>query len=164
MAIIVVSVLVALIIVNSMVHAAHVAALEREIDKDNADIRRSAQEVERQTPALRETFKGDSKAQADIDTVDKYAHDATTAAGSDAAPSPASSGVTLAQFQQVKNGMKLEKVEEIFGSSGEVMSDSDIAGHKTTMYGWKGRDSLGANCNVMIQDGRVCMKAQFGLK
>lgn len=72
--------------------------------------------------------------------------------------------VSAAQFAQIQNGMTLQQVEQIMGGPGEVQSDGDTAGIRTTMYAWPGRGELGANCNVMIQSGKVCMKAQYGLR
>lgn len=59
--------------------------------------------------------------------------------------------------------MTYQEVVSILGSSGEVISSSDVAGYKTVMYMWEG-NSLGANMNAMFQNDKMVSKAQFGLK
>lgn len=72
-------------------------------------------------------------------------------------------GVTMAQFNQLKEGMTYEDVVTILGSPGEQMSSSEIAGTKTVMYEWNGA-TLGANMNAMFQNNKMASKAQFGLE
>jgi hypothetical protein len=72
------------------------------------------------------------------------------------------SGLTLASYQRLSEGMTYSEVVSILGSSGEELSRSDIAGINTVMYSWK--TWSGANMNVMFQNGRLVSKAQFGLK
>lgn len=79
------------------------------------------------------------------------------------ATEPPTSGVTLANFDRIREGMSYEEVVSILGSSGELISSSDLVGTKTEMYQWQGT-SLGANMNAMFQDGRLISKAQFGLE
>jgi hypothetical protein len=73
----------------------------------------------------------------------------------------APSGITMQDFLSVRTGMSLEEVTAILGS-GTELSRSDIAGYSTVMYSWKNRG--GSNMNVMLQNGRVVSKAQFGLR
>ena len=80
-----------------------------------------------------------------------------------AAEVSAPKGVTMAQFKQLQNGMTQAQVEQILGGPGEEMSSSELAGVKTVMYQWEGA-GFGANMNVMIQNGRLVQKAQFGLE
>ena len=50
---------------------------------------------------------------------------------------------------------------------GELLSESDLgigSEYVTTMWMWEGKGSIGANANVMFQDGKVVNKAQFGLE
>lgn len=80
-------------------------------------------------------------------------------------PAPAeTTGVNLANFNRIQNGMTYEEVVAILGEEGTVMSETDIAGFKTVMYQWFGTGSLGANMNAMFQNGAMIQKAQFGLK
>jgi len=75
--------------------------------------------------------------------------------------SAARSGVTMQDFLSVRTGMSLGEVTGILGSGSEL-SRSDIAGYSTVMYGWKNRN--GSNMNVMLQNGSVVSKAQYGLR
>ena len=77
---------------------------------------------------------------------------------------PATSGVTLTNFNRLHEGMSYQEVVSILGSSGELLSSSDPAGIETEMYQWEGVGSLGANMNAMFQNGRLVSKAQFGLE
>ena len=71
---------------------------------------------------------------------------------------------TKAAFDSIQMGMTYEEVVGLVGEPTETSSDSEIADIRTTMYTWQVKDSLGANFNVMIQNGQVVNKAQFGLK
>jgi hypothetical protein len=73
---------------------------------------------------------------------------------------------SIGAFNSIQNGMSYTDVIRIIGCQGSVLSDSEIAGFKTTMYMWSGKGRFlqpGANMNLMVQDGKVVMKAQFGL-
>lgn len=74
-----------------------------------------------------------------------------------------SSGVTMAKFTSITEGMSYSEVASILGGPGEVMSSSDVAGYKTVMYQWKGESIMG-NMNAMFQNDKMVSKAQFGLK
>lgn len=71
-------------------------------------------------------------------------------------------GISMEQFNRIQEGMTYQEAVSILGSSGEVISSSDISGYKTVMYMWKG-NSLGANMNAMFQNDKLISKAQFGL-
>jgi hypothetical protein len=63
--------------------------------------------------------------------------------------------------------MTYNEVRRIIGCDGSLLSTSSMAGYTTTMYGWLGKGGFlqpGANMNLMVQNGKVVMKAQFGLK
>lgn len=70
----------------------------------------------------------------------------------------------LDQFQAIHEGMSYQKVVEILGCEGSMISSSELAGFKTEMYMWSGSGGFGANMNAMFQNGKMMMKAQFGLK
>lgn len=73
-------------------------------------------------------------------------------------------GVTAAGFAALEVGMSYRTVVEILGREGEVVSSSNIA-TVTVMYQWKAdKGSRGGNMNATFQDGKLAMKAQFGLK
>jgi hypothetical protein len=70
--------------------------------------------------------------------------------------------VTLAEYEQIRDGMTYFQVTAIIGAGGQEMSRSDLAGYTTVMYGWS--NSNGSNMNAMFQNGRLVNKAQFGLR
>jgi hypothetical protein len=75
--------------------------------------------------------------------------------------------ISLDEFNQIKTGMTYDEVVSIIGSKGELLSESDLgigSEYVTTMWMWEGKGSIGANANVMFQDGKVVNKAQFGLE
>lgn len=74
------------------------------------------------------------------------------------------SGPTLAQFEQVRVGMTHDQVTRIMGSPGTLEGESGIADIHTVSYHWWGRGDVGANCSVMLQNGRVVSKSQCGLR
>lgn len=74
------------------------------------------------------------------------------------------SGVTLANFEKIENGMSYEEVVDILGGEGELLSQAGEGEFKTEMYKWDGEGGFGANMNVTFQNGQVQSKAQMGLK
>lgn len=70
--------------------------------------------------------------------------------------------VTLKAFYQVKPGQTYNDALEIIGEHGKIISDVVIGGSRTVMVQWVNRD--GSNMNVMIQDGTIVSRAQFGLR
>lgn len=74
--------------------------------------------------------------------------------------------ITLAQFNQIQNGMSYQQVVQIIGRQGTVMSENNIdAGQfsvHTVMYTWEA--GFMANMNAMFQNDKLMSKAQLGLK
>lgn len=84
---------------------------------------------------------------------------------------PADSGsnglITKAGFDQIEMGMTYDQVVKIAGSSGELLSRTDLgmgSAYVTEIYIWYGKGMTGANCNVTFQGGKAVGKAQFGLE
>lgn len=75
-----------------------------------------------------------------------------------------SCNATASEFNTISTGMSVEQVERVIGCPGAVLSESKIADFHTVMLMWSGRGMMGANMNVMFQNGRVAMKSQFGLQ
>lgn len=71
--------------------------------------------------------------------------------------------VSKAQYDALQPNSTYEQVVAVLGCHGEEMSSSEMAGYRTVMLMWNG-NSFGGNMNVMIQNGRLVSKAQFGLK
>ena len=78
--------------------------------------------------------------------------------------STSSRGVSLAQFQQLRDGMTYGEAVGVLGSPGTEQSRSNIADIVTVMYSWPGSGTLGANMNAMFQNDKLVTKAQFGLR
>ena len=70
--------------------------------------------------------------------------------------------VTLAEYEQIRNGMSYSEVRSIIGESGQELSRSDLAGYTTVMYSWA--NSNGSNMNAMFQNDKLVNKAQLGLR
>lgn len=74
--------------------------------------------------------------------------------------------ISKAEFDKLQNGMTYEEVVAIIGGEGDVMSEVGEKGtaYYTIMYMYEGEKGIGANANLTFQDGKLNMKAQFGLK
>lgn len=74
--------------------------------------------------------------------------------------------ITKAEFEQTQNGMTPEQVALIVGGPGEMVADLGIPGTRgyTVTYKYTGEGSLGAKASMMFQNGKLYMKAQYGLK
>lgn len=73
------------------------------------------------------------------------------------------SGVTMAKYSALTEGMSYADAVRILGAEGTEISRADLAGTTTVMYQWMGT-SVGANMNAMFQNDRLVTKAQFGLR
>lgn len=80
----------------------------------------------------------------------------------DSSKSERVSGLTMANYNRLRNGMSYRQVIAIVGQPSQEVSRSEIAGYETVMYIWEG--SWGANMNAMFQNGELVQKAQLGLK
>ncbi|AZU98978.1 hypothetical protein pW2_152 [Bacillus phage pW2] len=76
------------------------------------------------------------------------------------------SKITKAEFDAIQSGMTYEEVVAIIGSEGELLSEVGSKGEQfhSVMYEWEGKGDFGANANFTFQEGKMEMKAQFGLK
>jgi hypothetical protein len=73
-------------------------------------------------------------------------------------------GVTLAQYNQLREGMTYTQVVNILGREGVEISSSNVGNIRTVMYKWEGTGSIGANMSAMFQNGKLMSKAQYGLQ
>jgi hypothetical protein len=71
--------------------------------------------------------------------------------------------VTKGQYNRIDMGMSYSQIVAILGPPHEELSSSEMMGTYTVMYMWEGT-SLDGNMNVILQDGKVIHKAQFGLE
>ncbi len=70
--------------------------------------------------------------------------------------------VTLAEYEQIRDGMSYAQVTVIIGAAGQEMGRSDLAGYTTVIYGWS--NPGGSNMNATFQNERLVNKAQSGLR
>jgi hypothetical protein len=71
-------------------------------------------------------------------------------------------GVTLAEYNQVANGMTYEQVSAIFRSPGTKRTDTNVAGYHHQIYTWNGTTDRSI-VTVTFQNGMVVLKVQVGL-
>ncbi|MCS7463100.1 DUF3862 domain-containing protein [Paenibacillus doosanensis] len=74
--------------------------------------------------------------------------------------------ITKDKFEAVENGMTYEKVVQVVGGPGELMSEAGKKGDAmhTVVYSYKGEGSAGANAIFTFQGGKLAAKAQAGLQ
>jgi hypothetical protein len=86
----------------------------------------------------------------------------------EAPPEPESrEQITVAEYNQVQNGMTYEQVVQIVGFEGtldgeERVTDDSGRAARLTAYTWK-NGSFGGYMNTVFQDGRLVMKDQYAL-
>lgn len=77
-------------------------------------------------------------------------------------------GVTLAKFNQLQNGMTVGEAKTILGGNWELTAESGAPGSElhTVNYSIMGDGALGANVSLIFQGTplKLDTKAQFGLK
>lgn len=73
-----------------------------------------------------------------------------------------SDDISLTEFQQIKKGMKLDRVQQIIGSAGRLIADSKVGNVTGQVYSWK--NSVGSNAIIEFKNGVVVAKAQAGLQ
>lgn len=81
---------------------------------------------------------------------------------SSSTPAPASKKITLAQYNQIKDGMKYAEVVAILGSEGKPVSENKIGSYKTEAFSWDA--GTFASVSVILQNNKVMSKSQFGLE
>lgn len=89
----------------------------------------------------------------------------TVAANTAATPAKDSddkADLTLAKYNQIKNGMSLEEVQEIIGSDGSEVSSSEIGKYKTVTQKWDGESYAYIICT--FQNDKLMFKSQGGIK
>lgn len=89
---------------------------------------------------------------------------ATVLVSASAAIAETSCDVSLAQYKRLENGMTYQTVVSVLGCEGTEIVSTGTGKFKTEGFMWDGNGSVGANMNVMFQNGKLMMRAQFGLK
>ncbi|KNF10045.1 hypothetical protein CLPU_1c02100 [Gottschalkia purinilytica] len=69
--------------------------------------------------------------------------------------------ITINMYNKVREGMSYKEVISILGE-GEKLASGKISGKDTATYHWVNKD--GSNMHLMIENGKVSMKAQVNLK
>jgi hypothetical protein len=70
--------------------------------------------------------------------------------------------LTLDKYNQIKNGMSLEAVQELIGSDGAEVSSSEIGKYKTVTQKWDGENYSYIICT--FQNDKMMFKSQGSLK
>jgi hypothetical protein len=82
-----------------------------------------------------------------------------------AAPSPKVVPITMAAFDQLKNGMSYAEAARILGSRGTTQGELKMPNGSMAMYSWKGRGENGDwNITARFDNGKLVNKVQAGLK
>ena len=73
--------------------------------------------------------------------------------------------ITLAEYNQIQEGMTYEEVCDIIGAEGELSSESSFGDFQTEVYTWKGTLYFisGANACITFTNGHVSTMAHAGL-
>ncbi len=71
--------------------------------------------------------------------------------------------ITLNEYNQLKTGMSRSEVYNIIGSYGKKVSESSSDGYRIVMYSYDGYGSLGANAQLMFENGSLSTMSQYGL-
>lgn len=90
---------------------------------------------------------------------DKVINKSQTGIAADVQTAP----ITLAQYEQIEEGMTYDKVVEIIGGDGEAISESNAEEAVTVVYIWKGSDGI-SNATITFFNNAVFSKAQYGLQ
>jgi hypothetical protein len=73
-----------------------------------------------------------------------------------------SSALNIADYNRVKNGMKLSEVLDILGSEGSEVSSSEAGKAKISTYKWEGKDYSYIICT--FNNDKLMLKSQSGIK
>lgn len=72
------------------------------------------------------------------------------------------SAISMEEYIQVRTGMTLQEVADIAGYLWEPVSESEIGDLKTELLEWRNDD--GSAMSLILQNGEVVSKSQYGLK
>ena len=95
-----------------------------------------------------------------------YAANTSSSPTNTASSTPAKSSstdLTLAKYNQVKNGMTYKEVVDIMGSEGVQQSSSGEGKYKVETYKWEGNEPY-QFISVIFMDEKVYSKIQAGVK
>ena len=74
-------------------------------------------------------------------------------------------GVTMANYDRLQNGMTYAQVVQILGKEGERSNVMESGGIKIEMYKWAAaEDGSDARLDAFFKNGRLDKKSQFALK
>ncbi len=77
-------------------------------------------------------------------------------------PPPNNSSITMAKYNQVKNGISYDDAVKILGGEGNEISNSEIGKYKTATYKWDGENY--SYIILTFQNDKLMFKAQGNLK
>ena len=73
-----------------------------------------------------------------------------------------SSGLTLAKYNQIKDGMSLKEVNDLLGKEGQESSSTKVGSSRIATYKWQGNDYEYIFCN--FTNDKLTFKSQANLK
>lgn len=93
------------------------------------------------------------------------ARSATTNSLNNASSPTSTTGVTMANFNRLQNGMTYAQVVQILGKEGEQSGVLGSGSDKVVMYKWDAdEDGSGARLDAFFKNGKLDKKLQFALK
>lgn len=88
---------------------------------------------------------------------------ATTAAPTTAAPVTNPAGITMAEYNKLKDGMSYQQVVNIIGGEGKLGTSSSYQGYTVKGYSWSGETNPNAFATIVFSNGKLSAKTQIGL-
>lgn len=71
--------------------------------------------------------------------------------------------ITLEQYNKIQLGMTEKEMFDILGNNGTIGAETEISDIKTVVYEYEGKGGTGI-ATFTVQNGKVAMKTQYGLK
>jgi hypothetical protein len=76
---------------------------------------------------------------------------------------PAKNGITLSEFNKIKNGMTYQQVVQIIGENGTLEASASSGAYTSKVYSWTQKGTYGS-ASISFMNNKVQAKAQAGLK
>jgi ABC-type microcin C transport system permease subunit YejB len=86
----------------------------------------------------------------------------TSTPATDSTPSTTSGGLTMAKYNQIKEGMSYKEVSDILGGTGTEQMSSGTGKYKVTSYKWEEGDLKWIT--VIFMGDKMSSKVQYGVK
>jgi hypothetical protein len=90
------------------------------------------------------------------------ANTSSSPTGTSSPATTSSSGLTLAKYNQIKDGMSLKEVNDLLGKEGQESSSTKVGSSRIATYKWQGDDYEYIFCN--FTNDKLTFKSQANLK